>query len=182
MENLWANSDYNNDYLCYLQRMLDEGFDATTMQSRIDELADLIRTDVYADANKMYSNSQFEQNLYSNIQDGMDTIYGLRNFVQQRAAYMSDRLDDFVLDCPDTPSVLVGTLFINEFMADNDTTIEDPDEPGAYEDWIEIFNAGSFDCRSRRPLSDRRSHRPHPVADSTRRFDSRRGLPSVLGR
>jgi spore coat protein CotH len=30
-------------------------------------------------------------------------------------------------------------LFINELMADN-TTIPDPDEPGAFEDWIEIYN------------------------------------------
>ncbi len=67
MENLWANSDYSNDYLCSLQQMLDGGFDATTMQARIDELADLIRTDVYADGNKMYSNAEFEQNLYSDI-------------------------------------------------------------------------------------------------------------------
>jgi hypothetical protein len=33
-------------------------------------------------------------------------------------------------------------LYINEFMADNDSAIEDPDEPGAYEDWIEIYNDG----------------------------------------
>jgi hypothetical protein len=32
-------------------------------------------------------------------------------------------------------------LFINELMADNTRTIQDPDEPGAYEDWIEIYNA-----------------------------------------
>ena len=46
-----------------------------------------------------------------------------------------------------TYSYLVGytppVLFINEFMADNDTTIEDPDEPGAYDDWMEIYNAGA---------------------------------------
>ena len=143
MENLWANTDYSNDYLCYLQQMLDQGFDATTMQPRIDELADLIRSDVYADTNKMYSNAEFEQNLYTDVQDGMTTIYGLLNFVQQRSTFLSTHLSGLSLDCPDTPSVLVGTLFINELMADNDTTIEDPDEPGAYEDWIEIFNAGS---------------------------------------
>lgn len=33
-------------------------------------------------------------------------------------------------------------LFINEFMADNDAVIQDPDEPLAYEDWIEVFNPG----------------------------------------
>jgi spore coat protein CotH len=36
---------------------------------------------------------------------------------------------------PGTPPV----LFINELMADN-TALADPDEPGAFEDWIEIFN------------------------------------------
>ncbi|MBL8215953.1 MAG: CotH kinase family protein [Bryobacterales bacterium] len=33
-----------------------------------------------------------------------------------------------------------GTLVINEIMADNDTIFADPDEPGAYEDWFEIYN------------------------------------------
>lgn len=142
MENLWANSGYTNDYLCYLQLMLDQGFNSTTVQARIDELADLIRTDVYADDNKMYSNSEFETNLYSNITDGMDTIYGLRNFVQERASYLASRLQDFTLDCPATPSDLVGTLYINEFMAENDSTIQDPDGTG-YPDWIEIFNTSA---------------------------------------
>ncbi len=33
-------------------------------------------------------------------------------------------------------------LFINEYMADNDGVIQDPDEPGEYPDWLEIYNAG----------------------------------------
>jgi len=33
------------------------------------------------------------------------------------------------------------TLIINEFMASNDSTIQDPQ--GEYEDWVEIYNAGS---------------------------------------
>ncbi len=35
-------------------------------------------------------------------------------------------------------------IFINEFMADNESTIEDPDEPGIFEDWIELYNSGTF--------------------------------------
>ena len=31
-------------------------------------------------------------------------------------------------------------LVINEFMADNETTVEDPAEPGEYPDWIELYN------------------------------------------
>jgi len=38
---------------------------------------------------------------------------------------------------------LAGVLFLNEFMADNDSTIEDPDEPGAFDDWIELYNASA---------------------------------------
>jgi hypothetical protein len=33
-----------------------------------------------------------------------------------------------------------GGLVINEFMADNETTIEDPVEPGEYPDWVELYN------------------------------------------
>jgi hypothetical protein len=33
-------------------------------------------------------------------------------------------------------------IMISEFMADNATTIEDPDEPGEYPDWIELVNLG----------------------------------------
>lgn len=36
-----------------------------------------------------------------------------------------------------------ATLLINEIMADNDSVFQDPDEPGAYEDWFEIHNPGT---------------------------------------
>lgn len=36
-------------------------------------------------------------------------------------------------------------LRINEFMADNKSTLEDPDEPGEFPDWIELYNAGPTD-------------------------------------
>ncbi len=143
MSKLWQNESYKNDYLCHLAEMLDEGFDGTSMQQRIDELANLIRADVYADPNKMYSNANFEQNLYHNITSGPDTIYGLLNFVQQRAAYLNTRLGDYTFDCPLTNSKLSGTLFVNEFMANNDTTLQDPDGLGGFPDWFEIYNASS---------------------------------------
>ena len=39
--------------------------------------------------------------------------------------------------------MLAGDLFINEIMADNDAIIEDPDEAGAFEDWVEVYNPGT---------------------------------------
>lgn len=142
LENLWANDGYKNDYLCDLQQMLDAGFDVTTMEARIDELADLIRTDLYADPNKQYTSAQFETNLYSNLIDGRETIYGLRYFVQQRADYLQTELATYALDCTSAMIDLTGTLFVNEFMADNETSLQDPDGTG-YPDWVEIYNASS---------------------------------------
>ncbi|MCB0157693.1 MAG: lamin tail domain-containing protein [Caldilineaceae bacterium] len=37
----------------------------------------------------------------------------------------------------------IPTVIINEFMADNLTTLEDPDDPGDFADWIELYNPGS---------------------------------------
>jgi hypothetical protein len=46
----------------------------------------------------------------------------------------------------DTRLYLVGyrppPVLINEFMAGNVTTLEDPDEPGEFPDWIELHNPG----------------------------------------
>jgi hypothetical protein len=37
----------------------------------------------------------------------------------------------------------VAALRINEFMASNNTVLEDPDDPGQFPDWIEIYNPGA---------------------------------------
>ncbi len=41
------------------------------------------------------------------------------------------------------PTTGTGQLLINEIMADNDDIYPDPDEPGAFNDWFEIFNPGT---------------------------------------
>lgn len=41
------------------------------------------------------------------------------------------------------PTQGTGLLLINEIMADNEDTFQDPQEPGAYEDWFEVFNPGT---------------------------------------
>ncbi len=41
------------------------------------------------------------------------------------------------------PAADGAVLLISEFMANNKSTIEDPDQPGAFEDWIEIHNPGA---------------------------------------
>lgn len=50
---------------------------------------------------------------------------------------------------PHAPDIsdLAGTLFINEFMADNSSIARD--EAGDYDDWVELYNAGDKDIRTR---------------------------------
>lgn len=40
----------------------------------------------------------------------------------------------------DTAPIAGSGLVINEFMADNENTIEDPNQPGQHPDWIELYN------------------------------------------
>lgn len=44
---------------------------------------------------------------------------------------------------PAPPPLSAVELHINEFMADNESAVEDPDDPGAFEDWVEIYNPGA---------------------------------------
>jgi len=138
MERLWEVDDYNRAYLRHLARFLREGFDVDSMEPRIIEIADQIRADVYADTNKPYSNTDFEQNLTSDVGGGGGpgggTIYGLTAFVSQRAAFLDTHLDAYAER---------SDLQLNELMSVNTSTIAD--EHGDFDPWIELYNLGPGD-------------------------------------
>lgn len=131
MTRLWADETYKRTYLRQLARMLREGFDTESMQARIQPLADLIRPDVYADTNKMYSNTDFETALTSSVTSGGTTILGLTDFVTRRVAYLRPVLDTYARP---------ADLRLNEVMSVNTSTVKD--ETGAYKPWVEIYNLG----------------------------------------
>jgi len=137
MEKLWEVDLYNEFYLDSLALMLASGFDQPTMSARIQQLADIIRTDVYADPRRDYTNAEFENNLTTDLPatpPNTHPIYGLENFVSQRAAYLNGLID---------PLDPAEQFFINEVVADNETTIAD--EQGEFDDWVEIYNPGTAD-------------------------------------
>jgi hypothetical protein len=126
----------NRTYLRHLARFLREGFDADSFQPRIHELADLIRSDVYADPNKQYSNADFEQSLDTDLGGGGGgpgggLSYGLTAFVQQRAAFLDTHLDGFASR---------SDLQLNELMSANTSTVAD--SQGDHHPWVEIYNLG----------------------------------------
>ncbi|HEU4719224.1 MAG TPA: T9SS type A sorting domain-containing protein, partial [Bacteroidia bacterium] len=79
----WMMQDFNNAYLDPI----------------IDSLANRIRTDVYADSLKFYTNQQFEDDMTMDVQvpggPGGGWIPGLKNFIAARNASMTSQLAPF---------------------------------------------------------------------------------------
>lgn len=130
-ENLWAVDEYSTEYLRDLSEMLREGFNVESATPRINELADLIRADVTADPNKQFTTAEFELNLTTNVNAGMRTVYGLTNFIEERATYLQTVLDTYAGQ---------SDLALNEVMAANVATIQD--QAGDFDPWLEIYNNG----------------------------------------
>jgi len=120
---------YQEMYLRRMRDLLATYFERDRVADRIDELADLVRPHVYADPNKMYSNDDFEDNLEYDIGFGPGLVFGLKSFLAARHGAIQPILD-----------AELGTqyLFINEILADNETTVAD--ELGDYDDYVELYN------------------------------------------
>jgi len=85
---------------------------------------------MYADINKMYSNSDFETNLESDLfNPPHGVILGLKDFIDSRRQAMIQQLNGIPLD---------DNIVTNELLEDNETGLMD--ENSEYEDWLEIKN------------------------------------------
>ena len=120
---------YEMDY----QYIIDNIIIEEELFARVDTLADLIRPAVYADTLKMYSDEDFEININENLVFGNVTIFGIKSYITERRESIVNQLMELNIRDRTTG------LFINEFMADNETTI--CDEFGEYDDWVEIYNS-----------------------------------------
>ena len=91
---MFADATYHQVYIytyCYLM----DNFTNAYLDPYIDSVANVIRTDVYADPNKFYTNSDFETNLQSDITvvgPGGGTILGLKDFITSRRASLETQL------------------------------------------------------------------------------------------
>ncbi len=97
-----ANPIYKQQYIDILCEYLNTSFTSTELDPIIDSLSNFIRTDYYADVNKMYSNAQFETNLSQNVTvtgPGGGTILGLKSFIINRRNFLLNELA--ALGCTD---------------------------------------------------------------------------------
>ncbi|HTF02578.1 MAG TPA: CotH kinase family protein [Bacteroidia bacterium] len=93
-----ADPTYHQTYIytyCYLM----QDFNNAYLDPYIDSLANVIRTDVYADTNKFYTDQNFEDNLTMDIVvsggPGGFNILGLKNFITSRRASLETQLASF---------------------------------------------------------------------------------------
>jgi spore coat protein CotH len=133
VERMFEIPDYCEIYEMDYQYIMDNVIIEEELFARVDTLADLIRPAVYADSLKMYSNEDFEININDDLIFGNVTIFGIKSYITARRASIIDQLEEFNIRDRTTG------LFINEFMADNETII--CDEFDEYDDWVEIYNS-----------------------------------------
>jgi hypothetical protein len=127
-----------NEYLRELCLVYSNYFSAARLFPHIDSIANMIRPYVYEDQRKMYTNTQFETNINSDINasgGGGTRKPGLKSFINLRFASVQTQLTTLGVNCALTISP--GDVVINEFLAQNDTI---PDPASQYDPWIELYN------------------------------------------
>ena len=104
LENLFNSQQLYDQYkseLCYL---LENYFNSSYMDSKIDAIKNLIQSAVYADINKMYSDANFNSIIENNITvgggPGGGVMYGLKSFIEDKNTYVSS-----VLNCASFTSI-----------------------------------------------------------------------------
>lgn len=97
IQKMLANSTYKDLLKNTICDWIQYDFSNAKLDAKIDSLANAIRTDVYADTKKFYTNTQFEDNLTMDINvtgsPGLSTIMGLKPFITaRRNALATERL------------------------------------------------------------------------------------------
>lgn len=95
--NTFNNATLYAEYLLEMCWVMDQYFNNTYLDPKIDAVKALIQPHVYADNLKQYSNTQFDQNTETNITVsggmGSQTVYGLKSFISARYTYLQSVVD-----------------------------------------------------------------------------------------
>ncbi|MBP6334867.1 MAG: CotH kinase family protein [Bacteroidia bacterium] len=94
---LGSNQIIQRRYLNMVKELLNTDFQPEKLNQKIDSLSLRIRVSVYADPNKMYSNTDFDTNINSTIGDPLDPgnfIPGLKAFLADRRRHIEVELEE----------------------------------------------------------------------------------------
>ena len=94
LERVFNNTSFMNQYTSEICLLLSTVFNPNYLNPIIDDLKTLIKDDVYADQNKMYSNNDFDSNIETNISGGgPGGMQGLKSFILARYNYLTAVVD-----------------------------------------------------------------------------------------
>ena len=107
---LWGkvlgNAELKNDYLQSLCLLNTNYLNITNIFQHIDSVANIIRSYVYSDSRKQYTNNQFEINILSDLSisgvGGTTRIPGLKSFLTTRKNSINSQLILLGIDCTGT--------------------------------------------------------------------------------
>jgi len=98
LERIFDNENLYTNYLEQMCYLLDDFFNSDYLDPKIDALKLLVQASVYADGNKMYSNSAFDTNIESDYSSGGGgggggSTLGLKSFIENRVNYFNGQLN-----------------------------------------------------------------------------------------
>ena len=89
VDRLLSQPEYRETYHGYLKDLIEGPFSVANMNTRIDEIATMIRPFVVRDELKFYTTEEFEQN----IEDDFGRYFGLKSFVSKRGESIRKQLE-----------------------------------------------------------------------------------------
>lgn len=92
------DSFYKGQFLLFICDFLND-FQPAILNPKIDSIYSLIKDAVYDDSLKMFSNSNFDNNININIQVNTITYPGLKSFIQNRSTFIQQELDSLGINC-----------------------------------------------------------------------------------
>ena len=128
--------EFRDQYYKGWCKLLEDNFTPERILPIIDHNTDLIRDDVYADPNYLWTTNQFEADLL----EGAAPVVGIKKYFREMPQILKGDLDSN-FDCSALASVLdFNDVVINEFAASSDSLSGIADSSGKFEDWIELYN------------------------------------------
>ncbi|MFK7783809.1 MAG: CotH kinase family protein, partial [Crocinitomicaceae bacterium] len=127
LERIIDNPFFNTNYKNELCDLIDTYFNNTYMDPKIDALYTLIQPHVYADNNKMYSNTEFDTNISSDITSGGgpgggSSLYGLKSFITERVNSVTNQIDCTIYN--DLNEVEIDLIQMYPNPANDEVTLE----------------------------------------------------------
>lgn len=93
---LFNHSYYRNFYKNYIKSLLEKRLTETVLMAMVDELTIRIRKSLYADPHKIFTNEDFEKNIYEYLGDPTDPggyVPGLKQFIKARRNFVLTQIN-----------------------------------------------------------------------------------------